>query len=254
MEEDVSNAALDSRVRDQYSSLSAICGKYLAIKAEIEMAMMEKSPKISMHIKSLEVVMHSLKTLKTSMSPAFASPLSLFQDKLKKMMDSAAELNAFLTSIEEIKNDLVEINPVDIVSFYKYTIVPLKVFDILKAFLLVLQKDHLTLQRWWDVRNEVSGYNRVTNHLAQAKKYSPVVLNMLNIIEARYLCDPYLSLINVDEDSSSEQLTLAIILKWVLLMVNESTVHYKEHGGDLEKALTEFEVCVTLSLAPFSLQ
>jgi len=33
MEEDVSNAALDSRVRDQYSSLSAICGKYLAIKA-----------------------------------------------------------------------------------------------------------------------------------------------------------------------------------------------------------------------------
>jgi len=61
----------------------------------------------------------------------------------------------------------------------------------------------------------VSGYNRVTNLLAQAKKYSPVVLNMLNIIEARYLCDPYLSLINVDEDSSSEQMTLAIILKWV---------------------------------------
>jgi len=33
MNEDVSNAALDNRARDQYSALSVICGKYLTIKA-----------------------------------------------------------------------------------------------------------------------------------------------------------------------------------------------------------------------------
>jgi len=68
--------------------------------------MMEKHPTVAMHIKNLEVAMQSLKTLRRSMAPAFASPLSLLHDKLKKLMNSAAELNAFLTSIEEIKLDV----------------------------------------------------------------------------------------------------------------------------------------------------
>jgi len=70
------------------------------------MAMIEKCPKLSLHIKGLEVAMQSLKTLKASMPPAFASPISLLHDKLKGLIDSAAELNAFLTSIEEIKQDV----------------------------------------------------------------------------------------------------------------------------------------------------
>lgn len=55
----------------------------------------------------------------------------------------------------------------------------------------------------------------MTSLLAQAKKYAPVASNILNILEARDLCDPYLSVIHIDEESSNEQMTLAVILKWV---------------------------------------
>jgi len=29
-------------------------------------------------------------------------------------------------------------------------------------------------------------------------------------------------------------------------MINESTVHFKDNGGDLEKALMEFKVCASI--------
>jgi len=64
---------------------------------------------------------------------------------------------------------------------------------------------------------------------------------MLNIIEARYLCDPYLSLINIDEESSNEQLTLAVIIKWV----SQSSVIEESCG--MSHDLSHLNICRFMS-------
>lgn len=66
-----------------------------------------------------------------------------------------------------------------------------------------------------DVRADISTYTQVSALLSEAQNYIAGSVDMVELLCARDHCEPHLNLINVTEESTAEQTTLAIILKWV---------------------------------------
>lgn len=75
----------------------------------------------------------------------------------------------------------------------------------------------------------ISSYQLVTNLLKEAETYTAGSVNMSEILEAKDLCDSYMELINVTQESSNEHTTLSIMLKWVS---NENATLYNIKLGE----------------------
>ncbi|XP_067937037.1 uncharacterized protein [Watersipora subatra] len=236
----VNASAMESKSKDTFYLLTVVCGRYLTAKSDIEMSVVEKSADVIKYIQMLEQATLSLKTLKTLLPEAYIPALNKLDVYIKALIEKAGELSAFLSSVEEIRSDLCDLNPVDIMAFEKYLVVPSRVIDILRAFFIVLGKPFTSTQTWTAVRQEISSYVHIMNLLKEAKSYVVGTVGMAEILEAKELSDPYLELINVTAESSNEHTTLAIILKWVLLTINETTTYYKELGAGMHEIVTEY--------------
>ena len=81
---------------------------------------------------------------------------------------------------------------------------------------LVLYTSVCLLQTWVNVRSEINSPTSVASLLKEAEHYSVGGVDMAEVMEAKDMCDSYMELINVTEESSAEHTTLAVILKWVL--------------------------------------
>lgn len=65
------------------------------------------------------------------------------------------------------------------------------------------------------MRHEITSYGAVTSLLVEAQQYSVGSVDVVTLLEARDLCEPYLDMTNVTEHSSQVHTTLSVILKWV---------------------------------------
>ena len=61
----------------------------------------------------------------------------------------------------------------------------------------------------------MSSYKAVVALLEMARDFNPGSIPVRHLLECRESLDPYLYLTSVNEESTTENLTIAIILKWV---------------------------------------
>lgn len=87
---------------------------YTPSTLDIEMSMLDKSSEVSKYIQILEQAELSLKSLQSMLPSSYNKSIARLLTQVKHLIEKSGELSAFLSSIEEIRNDVCSILSVKI--------------------------------------------------------------------------------------------------------------------------------------------